>query len=145
MACNVSLIRTDFHGRGTNLVFSGRPEEGLTSLRTSIRLDPRDTLSAIRLLHIASALYFSRKYEAAVEAAKQAIRSYPAFPLTYRWLTAALAQAGRIDEAKEALEQAIAIAPASFDMYVRGRAPWMRPEDHAHILEGLRKAGLREG
>jgi class 3 adenylate cyclase len=27
-------------------------------------------------------------------------------------------------------------------MYVRGRVPWMRPEDHAHMLDGLRKAGL---
>jgi adenylate cyclase len=134
------------HGeRGTTLVFSGEPEEGLASLRISIRLDPRDAFSAIRLMHVASALYFSRQYEASVEAAKRTIRSYPDFPLTYRWLAAALAQTGRIDEAKETLEKAIAIAPASFDMYVRSRAPWMRPEDHAHILEGLRKAGLPEG
>ena len=35
-------------------------------------------------------------------------------------------QLGRIDEAKEALEKAIALAPAAFDMYVRGRVPWMR-------------------
>jgi adenylate cyclase len=90
-------------------------------------------------MHVASALYFSRKYEAAVEAAKRTIRSYPDFPLTYRWFAAALA--GRIDETEEALDRAIAIAPASFDMYVRSRAPWMRPEDQAHILEGLRKAG----
>jgi adenylate cyclase len=95
-------------------------------------------------MHVASALYFSRKYEAAVEAAKRTIRSYPDFPLTYRWLAAALAQAGRIHEAKEALDKAIAIAPASFEMSVRRRAPWMRPEDQAHILEGLRKAGWRE-
>jgi adenylate cyclase len=26
-------------------------------------------------------------------------------------------------------------------MYVRGRVPWMRPEDYDHMLEGLRKAG----
>jgi adenylate cyclase len=26
-------------------------------------------------------------------------------------------------------------------MYVKNRVPWMRPEDHAHMLEGLRKAG----
>jgi adenylate cyclase len=42
------------------------------------------------------------------------------------------------------LEKAIAIAPTAFDMYVRHRVPWMRPEDHAHMLEGLRKAGWRE-
>lgn len=42
----------------------------------------------------------------------------------------------------KAMEKAIAIAPASFDMYVRNRAPWMRLEDHAHMLDGLRKAGM---
>jgi adenylate cyclase len=26
-------------------------------------------------------------------------------------------------------------------MFVRRRVPWHRPEDHAHMLEGLRKAG----
>jgi adenylate cyclase len=51
---------------------------------------------------------------------------------------------GRTLEGKEALEKAIAIAPASFDMHVRNRVPWMRPEDHAHMLEGLRKAGMPE-
>ena len=50
-------------------------------------------------------------------------------------------QIGRIEEAKEALEKAIALAPAAFDMYVRRRVPWQRPEDYAHMLEGLRKAG----
>jgi adenylate cyclase len=29
-------------------------------------------------------------------------------------------------------------------MYVRQRVPWMRPKDHAHMLEGLRKAGWEE-
>jgi hypothetical protein len=30
------------------------------------------------------------------------------------------------------------------DLYVRGRVPWVRPEDHAHMLNGLRKAGMPE-
>jgi len=29
-------------------------------------------------------------------------------------------------------------------MYVRGRVPWMRPEDHDHMIEGLRKAGWKD-
>jgi adenylate cyclase len=89
-------------------------------------------------------LYFSREYEAAIEAAKYEIRLFPEFPLPYRWLAAALGQLGRIEEARQALDKAIAIAPAVFDMYVRQRALWMRPEDHAHMLDGLRKAGWRE-
>jgi adenylate cyclase len=126
---------------GTTLVYSGRPKNGVAALETYIRLDPRDPNLPLFLQQITVGLYFSREYEAAVEAAKRVTRSYPDFPNTYRWLATALGQTGRTAEAKEALERAIAIAPGSFDMYVRGRVPWMRPEDHAHMLEGLRKAG----
>jgi adenylate cyclase len=86
-------------------------------------------------------LYFSRQYEAAIEAAKRGIRSQPDFPSTYRWLAAALGHVGQTEEAKEALEKAIAVAPASFEIFVGRRVPWHRPEDYAHMLEGLRKAG----
>jgi adenylate cyclase len=93
---------------------------------------------------LALGLYFSGEYEAAVEAAKRAVRTNPDFPLAHRWLAAALGQLGRIAEAKEALEEAIAIAPATFDMYVRQRVPWHRSEDYTHMLEGLRKAGWKD-
>jgi len=129
------------HELAETLIFSGRPKEGLAALDKSIRLDPHYPRSAARLNQMALGLYFSREYEAAVGAANRAIRVYPDFPMPYRWLAAALGQLDRSEEAKEALERAIAIAPGSFDMYVRGRVPWMRPEDHAHMLEGLRKAG----
>jgi adenylate cyclase len=132
------------HVLGAVLIFSGRPKEGLGALEKSIRLDPRHPRSRTRLNQIAVGLYFSREYAAAVEAAKRTIRSYPDFPLPYRWLAAALGQLGQIEEAKDALEKAIVIMPGSFDTYVRGRVLWKRPEDHAHMLEGLRKAGLPE-
>jgi adenylate cyclase len=128
------------HVLGATLIFSGRPMEGVAALERNIRLDPRESRAASQLNQIALGLYFSGEYEAAIEAANRAIRSYPDYPNPYRWLAAALGQLGRTAEAKEALAKAIAIAPAAFDMYVR-RVPWMRPEDHAHMLDGLRKAG----
>ena len=132
------------HGhRGATLIFAGRPKEGLTALETCIRLDPRDPYLAVRLLHVAAGLYFCGEYEASIVAAKRLIRSYPDFPMIYRWYAAALGQLGRPAEAKEALETAVSRAPAAFDMYVRNRAPWFRPEDHAHLVEGLRKAGWK--
>jgi adenylate cyclase len=130
------------YAMGANLISSGRPKEGIAAIERSIRLDPRQ--AAARLNQIALALYYSGEYQAAVEAANRAIRSYPNYPNAYRWLAAALGQLGHIEEAKRALERAIAIAPAAFDMYVRERVPWMRPEDHAHMLDGLRKAGMSE-
>jgi adenylate cyclase len=126
---------------GTALIYSGRPKEGIAALETCIRLDPRDTGLAARLNQVAVALYFLGEYEAVIGAVKRAIRSYPDYPPFYRWLAAALGQLGRTDEAKEALGDAIALAPASLDLYVRQRVPWMRPDDHAQMLEGLRKAG----
>jgi len=129
---------------GHVLIWSGRPKEGLAALQTYFRLDPRDPTGPAALVQVAIGHYLCREYDAAIDTLKQVIRSYPDFPLSYRWLAAALGQAGQIEEAREALEKAIAIAPASSDSHVRGRRPWFRPEDHAHLIEGLRKAGMPE-
>ena len=130
------------HGAlGVALAYSGRPREGLAALKTCIRLDPRAPTLMNRLNQVALAHYFCRDYEPTVEAAERAIRSFPDFPSPYRWLAAALGELGRTAEANEALEKAITVSPISFDFQVRERPPWFRPEDHAHMLDGLRKAG----
>jgi adenylate cyclase len=130
------------HGAlGVALAYSGRPAEGLAALETCIRLDPRDPSLVNRLNQVALAHYFCRNYEASVEAAERAIRSFPTFPSPYRWLAAALGELGRTAEAKAALEKAIAVSPDQFDFQVRERPPWFRPEEHTHMLDGLRKAG----
>lgn len=126
---------------GTTLIFSGDPAGGLAALETCLRLDPRDPLLAWHLNRVAIGHYYCGNYQAAIDAARQLIRTYPDFPLIYRWYAAALGQAGRTAEARAALDKAIAIAPASFEMYVRKRVPWHRVEDHEHMLCGLRKAG----
>jgi len=134
---------TAHHFLGFSLLFSGRPREGIEAIRRAMRLDPNGPVAYHRLVHIAMAHYFLREYAAAIESAKDAIRSRPDHPWPHRWLAAALGQAGRLDEAKQALQKAIAISLKSFDMYVRQRPPWMRPADHEHMLEGLRKAGWK--
>jgi len=126
---------------GAILVFSGRPKEGLAALGRYNELDPRGPRRVIRLNQIALGLYFCREYEAAAEMARDIIRENPDYPHSYRWLAAALGQLGRLDEAKQVLDKAIAVAPAAFDMFVRKGVPWIRPEDHAHMVEGLQKAG----
>jgi adenylate cyclase len=132
------------HGhRGATLIFAGRPKDGLAALHTCIRLDPRDPYLAVRLLHITVGHYFCGEYEASLDAAKRLMRSYPDFPMIYRWTAAAQGHLRRSAEAKQALDKAISYAPAAFDMYVRKRAPWFRLEDHAHLIKGLRKAGWK--
>jgi adenylate cyclase len=141
-ALAISPNLADAHGAlGSVLTRSGHPREGRIALEKCIRLDPRNPNNNLQLLVITISHYLSREYDAAVEAAKRGIRAYPDHSNQYRWLAAALGQSGRIEEAKEMLAKAIAMAPAAFDMFVRRRVPWHRPEDHAHMLEGLRKAG----
>jgi adenylate cyclase len=48
---------------------------------------------------------------------------------------------GRTDEAQAALHKALRLLPQSFEFYTRLRPSWHRPEDHEHMLAGLRKAG----
>ena len=130
------------HGtKGVALILSGKPKAGVDSLLTAIRLDPFDPLVPLRLSQVALGLYFAGDYEAASDAGKRVTQSYPDFPASYRYHAAALGQLGRGEEAKEALAKALAAAPSSFNMYVRNRPSWFRPEDHAHMVEGLRKAG----
>jgi adenylate cyclase len=126
---------------GTTLIFSGQPRAGRAALEVSIRLDPRDSLLAWHLNRVAIAHYLDGDYQGTIDAAQRVIRSYPEFPLIYRWLAAALGQASQTEEARQALDKAIAIGAGTFDMYVRRRVPWHRPEDYAHMLDGLRKAG----
>jgi adenylate cyclase len=131
-------LASAYFERGTALIYSGRPQEGLRDLHTSLGLEPRGSNLAQSLHHVAIGWYFSRAYGNAVEAAEHLIRSFPDYAPSHRWLAAALGQLGHTEAATAALDKAIAIAPG---LFVRERAPWHRPEDYAHLLEGLRKAG----
>ena len=132
----------DAHGAlGVTLAYSGRAADGVVALTTCIRLDPCAPSIVNRLNQIALAHYFCRDYEAAIDAAERAIRSFPDFPSPYRWRAAALGELGRSEEAKAAPEKAIKVSPGAFEFQVRESPPWFRPREHAHMLEGLRKAG----
>ena len=87
---------------------------------------------------IAISHYFDRDYERCVEVARRQLSAHPGYALTYRWLAAALGQLGHTEEARVALA---AVSPREFEVYVRDRVPWMRPEDQEHMIDGLRKAG----
>jgi adenylate cyclase len=140
LAVNPNLAAAH-RARAAALIFSGSREDGIAAAQTSLRLEPRAQSTAATMNWIVCALYFCGEYAACAEAARRALQSYPGYILPYRWLVAALGQLGLVDEAGAALGKAIAVAPASFDMYVRNRVPWMQPEDYAHMLDGLRKAG----
>ena len=110
--------------KGTFLIFDGKPLEARDALLTALRLNPRDSNNAIFRQQIAVSYYFEREYARAVETARHAIARHPEYPLTYRWLAAALGQLNRADEAGDALRKAIEVSPKSFAFYTGDRPPW---------------------
>ena len=88
-------------------------------------------------------------YEQAISWFRRAIEANRNYPLSHFELAAALAQLGRIDEARSAVKAGLALNP-DFTI-ARVRAAWaVISEDptyvaeHERIFEGMRKAGLPE-
>jgi adenylate cyclase len=91
---------------------------------------------------IACARYLLGDYSGAIEADRRAMHENPNQTLCYRWLAAAQVQLGRTAEAQGILRDLASILPPErFDKVLGDRTPWMREEDHARLLDGLRKAG----
>jgi adenylate cyclase len=123
------------------LLFTGRPGEARQGFMACLRIDPRGPLRGWAMRQIVLSYYYERDYVGAAEAARRLVARYPGISGNYRWLAVALGQLGRTEEARAALQKALDVSPGSFEFYTRHRPPWLRPEDHEHMLEGLRKAG----
>jgi adenylate cyclase len=134
--------------KGSLMIYNGEPAEGRNTLLTALQLSPRDLRNIVRFNQVVVSHYFEADYLGTVEVARRTIArypiaSYPDNPSPYRWLAAALGQLGRVKEAREALQTVMATAPDAFNHFVRNRRAWIRPEDHEHFLDGLRKTGWR--
>ena len=123
------------------LLFTGRAVDARQGLMACLRVDPRGPDSHWVVHQFAISYYFEGDYLKSVEAARRALARYPEVSGTYRWLAAALGQLGRTEEAKAALNRTVELSPRSFEFYTHRRPSWHRPEDYAHMLDGLRKAG----
>ena len=128
--------------KGMSLVFLGQHREGCEILLAHLRLNPRDPGNWRAFHMIAMGRYLLGDYAGAVAAERRAMQENPNQSLSYRWLVAALAQLGRITEARD-VERDLSsmVSPAWLDQHWGLRWPWMREEDHARLLDGLHKAG----
>ncbi len=127
--------------KGVSLVFSGKHRDGYETLLTHLRLNPRDPANWRAFHLIGMAHYQLGHYAEAVDAERRAIHENPNQRLSFRWLVAALAQLGRITEAQSIIRDLSSSAsPEWLNQWTR-HWPWMHEEDHARLLDGLRKAG----
>jgi adenylate cyclase len=127
--------------KGFYLMVSGHHAEAREPLANALRLDPLGPTASLVPHLLAHCYYFERDYSAAEATARRLIRKYPEFSRPRVTLAASLGQLGRVDEARAALEAAIATSlPILRFMTTKGLSHW-RPEDLEHLLDGLRRAG----
>ncbi|HET9715423.1 MAG TPA: winged helix-turn-helix domain-containing tetratricopeptide repeat protein [Pseudolabrys sp.] len=136
---NFSLAQAYY---GLALSYCGRWEEADLSARRAMRLSPRDPMSAIYCGVAAYAQYIARRYEEAMQFAREAIRQRSDFVGGHRVLTAAAAMAGQREVAALALEELRRAQPNISSEWISKQMPFRRDADRQHYLEGFRRAGL---
>jgi TolB-like protein len=134
---------------GFGKIFIGRAEETESHIAEALRLSPRDTYAYIWMGRAGLSKLHLGRWEYAVSWFRRSIEANRNFPYIHFVLGAALAQLGRLDEARSATKTGLALIP-TFNVN-RFHATWAAMSDDriylsqfAPILEGLRKAGVPE-
>ena len=128
---------------GFTLCLDGQSEEALRHFEQAMRMSPRDPFNSLFIGSMATAHYMAGRYEEAVKLARKAAQLRPGAPHPQRILCASLAQAGQLEEAKDALSALRQLQPGISVAWIRQSVPYT-PAPMAHFLEGMRKAGLTE-
>jgi Flp pilus assembly protein TadD len=110
--------------------------------QTAIRMSPHDPQQVIFHGGLAAAHYLAGSYDEAINSALSVMRFRPTFNGARRLLVAALAQAGRLDEARKELERLKNFQPDISLAWIEKNVPYT-PGPMKRYLEAWRKVGLQ--
>ena len=133
---------------GVGKTFAGCAEENEAHVKEALRLSPRDSNAFHWMASVAAAKLNLGADAEAAQWARRSIEANRNFPLAHFWLAAALAQLGRLDEARQAIQPGLALAPGFTITRYRAGVQTDHPTylaQREHIIEGMRKAGVPEG
>ena len=137
------------HNIGFGKIFIGRAEEMDAHIGEALRLSPRDTMAYSWMTNAGLAKNHIGNWEQAVAWFRRSIEANRNYPPAYFNLAAALAQLGRLHEARSAVKAGLALNP-SFSISRARTARIARSDDPTFlasvepVLEGMRKAGVPE-
>ncbi len=131
-----------FYGLGTALVWSGEHQRAIPYLDQTLRRSPNDPVRWWLEMWKGMALWLSGQPEEAVDVLERSCRhpNIDFWPLTV--VAAVLVELGRIDEAKQAIEQALELRPELTLNMARQSARHMVPGQLTRYLDNLKTAGL---
>jgi adenylate cyclase len=129
---------------GCVLSFGGYRAEALERLRQAMRASPHDPLTWLWTMWTAGTQFSAHDFAASLETSRQLIRLRPRASTAYLLTAASLGHLGRLEEARAMLDRSEQEFPGDLRRYLQQHPPWLRPEDYAIRIEGLRLAGLPE-
>jgi adenylate cyclase len=125
---------------GLTMGAGGHRAESIAHLRRAMRASPQDPLTWAWQFWMGSIQFYARDFAAAVDTFHEVIRLRPAYFYPLFHLAGALAFLGRFDDAAQTLERLRSEFPDVFARMTQQRQPWIRPDDWALRMEGLRLA-----
>ena len=127
---------------GFQRISRGEPDEAVERFARAMRLSPVDPELFQMQTGTAMAHMFAGRFDMASAWAERASRELPDVLRVFAFGAASHALAGRMDEARRAMQHVRRLDPA---LRLSNVADWVvlrRPEDLATFVEGLRRAGL---
>ena len=128
--------------RGLCYVHDFKPRQALDDIELALRLSPKDPQNTIFLTSAGLAHYLEGHFDEAVAATTEAARLRPEYTGAHRIRCAALAEAGRQEEAEAALATVLRLQPDATEDLLRRTLPYSSSDAFDRVAEGLRKAGL---
>jgi tetratricopeptide (TPR) repeat protein len=127
--------------------FMGRGEETEAHIQEALRLSPRDAYANVWLFWLAEAKLQLGADEEVITSLRRAIEVNRNFPFLHFYLAGALAQLGRVEDARAVAQIAHSLDPTFTINRFRAAMP---SDNHRYlagrdrIIEGMRKAGVAE-
>lgn len=132
---------------GLILIRLGQPRDAIEWVQRAFALSPRDPLRAVWHGVVARAYLLIGEDELAIETAQKGVASNSRHSINYAVLASAYAHQGNMEKAKAALaefEQAqTGITVGQFQRQLTANDP-VAVKTYARLLDGLRRAGLRD-
>jgi adenylate cyclase len=123
------------------LSYAGEAERAIDWGERALRISPIDRFAYIPQHAIATGYFLRGRYEEAATFARRAVQSNPSFSVMHCILAAVLAKLGRIEAAKAAAQQVLALQP-SFSSSGFSAAIGMIPALAEPFTKACREAGL---
>jgi len=127
---------------GWIMLWLGKPEVAIQHLQHAMKLSPNDRLVFKIHAAVAYAHFFSRRYDASVASASEALSARPNYLTALRVASASHGLGGRLIEGRQLMAKMCQLDPGLHVSGLADQAPFRREKDSAKWAGALQRMGL---